>query len=156
MHGIQRTYLYQLLELGSNKFDDNSFGLVHSDFTPKAGYKAIQSLLQLLSDPGPQFHLGDLAFSLSGDLANVHHVLLQKRDRTFYLALWIEVPSYDVNAKRILPMTIQKVIFQTRQAVSMNLYKLDRDGHMERLTLGIGQTQVVDVSDQVAVLEILR
>jgi hypothetical protein len=77
MHGIQRTFLYELVDLGGN-VSDNSFGLVHSDFTPKPGYAAVQGLLQLLSDPGPASKLDTLNFKLSGDLTNVHHLLLEK------------------------------------------------------------------------------
>jgi len=153
MHGVQRTYLYQLLELGNNKFSDNSFGLVHSDFTPKAGYTALRNLLQLFSDPGPPFRLDDLDFSLSGDLANVHHVLLQKRNGTFYLALWVEVPSYDVNTKMFLPVAAHKIVVQTKQRVTMNIHELDGEGLMKTTSPGIGQSRVISVSDRVEVLE---
>ncbi len=157
MHGIQRTYLYELLDLGNKeKFSDNSFGLVHSDFTPKPGYLAIQSLLRLLSDPGPAFKLDRLDFSLSGDLANVDHLLLQKRNGTFYLALWVEQADYDVNAKALLPVPAHRIAIHTDQPLKMEAHELDDQGLMHTTDLGGSQTRMISVYDRVTVLEISR
>ena len=155
MHGIQRTFFYQLLDLGNKeKYSDNSFGLVHSDFTPKAGYRAIQGLLQLLSDPGPPFRLNPLNFELSGDLTNVHHLLLEKRDGTFYLALWVELPSYDVNAKTPLPVAVHKIVVQTKERMEMRVYQFDGDGHISNSPYETQQTRSLDVDDRVSILQI--
>jgi hypothetical protein len=156
MHGIARTYLYQLLDLGSERFSDNSFGLMHPDFSAKLGYNAISSLLKLLSDPGPPFQPGSLDFSLSGDLSNIHHVLLQKRDGTFYLALWLEAPSYDVNAKVSLPIASRNVVLESRQRLTIRILELDDDGFMETLTRTAGQSQAVTLDDRVTVVEMSR
>lgn len=157
LHGIQRTYIYQLLDLGNKeKFPDNSFGLVHSDFTPKPGYLAIQSLLRLLSDPGPAFKLDRLDFSLSGDLANVHHLLLEKRDATFYLALWIEQSGYDVNAKTSLDVPAHQITIRTDQPLKMKVHEFDAHGLMHTADLGRSQTRMISVYDRVMVLEISR
>ena len=153
IHGIQRTYIYELVDLGG-KFPDNSFGLVHSDFSPKAGYRAIKGLLQLLSDPGPPFGSGILNFNLSGDLANVHHLLLEKRNGTFYLALWVEQPSYDVNAKKLLPVAAHKIIVQTGGQAAMRVYHLDVDGNMETSPLESLPMPTLNVDDRVSILEI--
>jgi hypothetical protein len=155
-HGIARTYLYQLLDLGSERFSDNSFGLMHSDFSAKPGYSAVSSLLKLLSDAGPPFQPGSLDFSLSGDLSNVHHVLLQKRDGTFYLAIWLEAPGYDVNAKVVMPIANQKVVLETRQKLTIRILELDDNGFMETLVRTAGQSQAVTVGDRVTVVEMSR
>jgi hypothetical protein len=157
MHGIQRTYLYELLDLGNKeRFRDNSFGLVHSDFTPKAGYSAIQALLQLFSDPGPAFKLDQLNFSLSGDLANVHHLLLEKRNGTFYLVLWVEQPGYDVNAKTYLHVATHEIGIHTGESMRIEAHELDDQGLMHTTNLGTTRTQVVNTCDRVTVLEMSR
>ena len=150
-HGIEKTFIYQLLEEGS-QFPDNSFGLVHSDFTPKPGYTAIENLLHLLSDPGPAVALGSLDYSLSGNLGNIHHTLLEKRNGVFYLAVWVEAPAYDVNAKKILPVATQTVTLQFKQTETVKSYVLDDEGGMTASTLGSGQTQTISVNDRVTVL----
>jgi hypothetical protein len=95
-----------------------------------------------------------LGFTLSGNLANVHHLLLEKRDGSFYLAIWVEQPSYDVNAKKELSVAAQQVTVQTEQPMRTNVHRIDASGNMQTSTLGIGQTQTIEVSDLLTILEI--
>jgi hypothetical protein len=154
-HGIQRTYIYQLLDLGNEgKFSDNSFGLLHSDFSPKPGYDAIQNMIRLLSDPGPAFPTKELEYSLTGDVAGVEHALFEKRDGTFFLALWVEKLSYDVDGKRVLTVAAQNVTVQTKNPMIMNLQTLADDGSMHALAMGVKQTATFAVADKVTILEL--
>jgi hypothetical protein len=153
MHGIKKTYIYELVDIGSG-LRDNGYGLLHSDFSPKPAYNAIKNMLGLLSDPGPAFQTTGLGFTLSGNLANVHHLLLEKRDGSFYLAIWVEQPSYDVNAKKELSVAAQQVTVQTEQPMRTNVHRIDASGNMQTSTLGIGQTQTIEVSDLLTILEI--
>jgi hypothetical protein len=81
-------------------------------------------------------------------------VLLEKRDGTFYLALWIEHSDYDVNAENELSVPVQQVTVQTGQQMSINVHQLDASGSMQTSTLGVGQTQAIEVTDMVMILEI--
>jgi hypothetical protein len=79
-----------------------SFGLIHNDGTPKASYTALKNLIGLLSDPGPAFNTECLVYNIWDRTADVHELLLQKRDGTFYLVLWLELPSTDATtAQRV-------------------------------------------------------
>jgi hypothetical protein len=153
MNGIRKTYIYELMDTGSGQ-EDNGYGLLHSDFSPKPAYNAIMNTLALLSDPGPAFQAGGLNYKLSGNLANVQHLLLEKRNGTFYLAIWVEQPSYDVNAKKELSVTAQQVTVQTAQQMRINVHQIDASGNMHTSSLGLGQTQTIEVSDLLAILEI--
>jgi IPT/TIG domain/Putative Ig domain len=154
MSGIKKTYVYELVDLGSGHGANNGYGLLHSDFSPKPAYNAIKNVLGLLSDPGPAFPASGLNFKLSGNLTNVHHLLLEKRDGTFYLAIWVEQPSYDVNAKKELNVAAQQVTMQTGQPMRTNVHRIDFGGNVQTSTLGVGQTQTIEVSDLLTVLEI--
>ena len=154
MCGIKKTYIYELVDLGSGHGANNGYGLLHSDFSPKPAYNAIKNMLGLLSDPGPAFQASGLNFKLSGNLTNVHHLLLEKRDGTFYLAIWLEQPSYDVNAKKELNIAAQQVTMQTGQPMRTNVHRIDVSGNMQTSTLGVGQTQTIEVSDLLTILEI--
>jgi hypothetical protein len=155
-HGIQRTYIYQLMDMGNeNKFNDNSFGLLHSDFSPKPGYNAIQNVIRLLSDPGPAFRTKELEYSLSGDVTGVQHALFEKRDGTFFLVLWIEKPNYDVDGKKLLTVAAHSLTVQTTNRMTLNLYSLDENGFMHTLAMGVGQTATLNVDDKVTILELL-
>ncbi len=153
MHGIKRTYVYELVDIGANG-GDNNYGLLHSDFSPKPAYTAVKNLLNLLSDPGPSFTPTGLDYTLSGNLTNVHQLLLEKRDGTFYLLLWVEQPSYDVNTKQEIAVPVQKITINTGNSVRINTHTLDITGNMGTSTLGVGQSQTLQVSDMVTVLEI--
>ena len=68
-----------------------------------------KNLLHLLADPGSAAPSGSLAFQLSGATNNLHHTLLQKRDGTFWLALFQETVSYDAKTHRDLEVPLQPV-----------------------------------------------
>ncbi|MGI4791815.1 MAG: hypothetical protein ACRYFS_23580 [Janthinobacterium lividum] len=96
--GIARTFLHELIdEHPDPHHDEQNFGLLRNDWSPKPAFIGITNMIAILQDPGPVFACKDLKYSLSGDLVNVHHLLLQKRDGTYYLALWKEVAGYDPN-----------------------------------------------------------
>jgi hypothetical protein len=104
--GASRSYLYELVDEGTPSSNrENSFGLVRNNGTPKPAFTALKNLLALLADPGPGFVPGRLSYTLSGDLTAVHTTLLQKRNGTFYLALWLEVPSTDALQTRSLTLS---------------------------------------------------
>jgi hypothetical protein len=110
--GMTKAYKYELLDLKPDPgFTDmeRHFGLVRTNGTPKPSFLALKNLLHLLADPGPAAPSSSLAFQLSGATNNVHRTLLQKRDGTFWLALFQEAASYDAKTRRNLevpPATI--------------------------------------------------
>lgn len=127
--GMPRTYAYELIDQkaapasgGSNP--ENHFGLLRNDGTEKPAYVALKNLIGLLEEPpaepgGPLFTPGALNYSLSGETQGVHRLLLQKRDGRFYLVLWQEVPSYDPNTKRSLPVPDKSVTLTLEQPFGM-------------------------------------
>jgi len=110
--GIRRTYQYEFIDEGTDPADpEHHFGLVHFDGTPKPAFTALKNVIALLSDPsGAHFTPGNLNYSLSGASSSIHHTLLEKSDGRFYLAIWQEVPSFNVTTKSDLsvpPVTVQ-------------------------------------------------
>jgi hypothetical protein len=100
---IRQTFVYELINEKEGDNPEWNFGLLRYDGSPKPAFRTLKRLMQLLTDPGPNFSLKSLNYQLSGQLSNVHHTLLQKRDGTFYLILWQEVKSWDkVNKKDII------------------------------------------------------
>ena len=154
LHGIRRTYSYELVDLGSNH-NDGSHGLLHSDFTPKLGYTAIQNLIHLLSDPGPTFTGEKLNFTLSGNLTSIHHLLLEKRDGSFYLTLWVEEPSFDVNGKVATPVSHRRISVQTTQPWKMRVHEIGADDTKTSAIENVRAHQF-EIGDQVTILEMSR
>ena len=48
----------------------------------------------MLEDPGKPFQPTKFEYTLRGDISNIDHALLQKRNGKFYLILWNETSSY--------------------------------------------------------------
>ncbi len=90
-HGINRTYIYELMDESSSE----NYGLMTNTLQPKYSYNALKALTALLDDRGASFSPGKLQYSLTGSTTNVHHLLMQKRDGSFCLALWVNLPVYN-------------------------------------------------------------
>ena len=103
--GIRRTYIYELMdELPQPGVAEMSWGILRSDGTPKPAYTALKNMISLLDDRGPAFTPGGLTPTLSGTTSATRSTLLQKRDGSYYLALWQEKSVYDILAHRDLPI----------------------------------------------------
>jgi hypothetical protein len=100
--GFARTYLYELIDSrpdASLTHPDAHFGLLRNDGSEKPAYKALVNVLRLTRDPGRSFTPGSLDYSIGGNTNRLRQTLLQKRDGTFQLALWVERSSYDTGAR---------------------------------------------------------
>jgi hypothetical protein len=96
--GIVRSYAYELLDERDDpgRTDiEAAFGLLRNDFSKKPAALAIERLIGLLDDPGARFEPGELDYRLQGAPDSIGQVLLQKRDGSFYLALWNKVSVWD-------------------------------------------------------------
>ena len=93
--GVTRTYLYQFLDAGIDGFQ--TYGLIDDALKPKPAYTAVASLIAHLRDPGRPFALTPLTYTLVGS-TRLHHTLLQRRDRSYALALWLSIPSWNTGS----------------------------------------------------------
>jgi len=153
--GIQRTYIYELLTEGGN-----DFGLMRADGSYKPAYYAVSNLLNLLADKGAAFAPGKLNYTLSGGNSNLHHLLLQKRDGSFYLALWVEAQNYDPDAHTNIAVPAQNVTLKLAEPLSIaTRYQWQADGSITTSTLPAvgsipltvtGQLQIIRLNTQSA------
>jgi hypothetical protein len=103
--GIARTFTYELLDQHPDESRENNeanFGLLRNDFSEKPAFVALKRLIALLRDPGPGFKPDSLNYSVEGAPSSLRQVLLQKRDGSFYLALWNEVSVWDPATRKPL------------------------------------------------------
>lgn len=155
--GIERTYLYELIDTYPNPKKDERdmhFGLLRNDGTEKPAYGALENLIGLLEDPGPDFKTRSLDYSLGGNTLSVNRTLLQKRDGRFYLMLWQEVPSYDLETEKNIAVDDRELTLTFNQPIkeaaiyrpNMSESPLERHSSPRRL--------VLEVPDEVLVVEI--
>ena len=132
---IKRAYSYELIDLKPNPERDRpnwNYGLLRYDGTPKPDFIALKNTIALLQDPQniTQTSLKSLNYILKGDTTDINHTLLQKKDGTFYLILWQEVPSFDLETQRDILVTPRslKLLLKTsidRAATYQPIYSLD-------------------------------
>ena len=104
--GVERSYLYEFVDQGNDLTNrEMSFGLVRSDGSDKPAYTSLKNMIAILTDPGPAFATGTLGFTLDGDSSRVERTVLQKRDGRFYLILWQNEKSYDLQARSTITVS---------------------------------------------------
>lgn len=144
--GVARTYLYEFIDTKpdpSLSQYNYHFGLLRNDGSEKPAYFAVKNLLNLLKDSGGAFTPGSLRFELTGQTQNVQQVLLQKRDGTFYLALWVEEESWDRNARRDLAVASRTVNLQVGDAVgTITRYAFSDAGQASPSTLTLANGEL--------------
>ncbi|QRK06224.1 hypothetical protein JQX13_39895 [Archangium violaceum] len=159
LKGMGRTYPYELIdelpnaELNQHEFN---FGLLRNDGTPKPAFTALKNMLGLLKDPGASFTPGSLDYTLTAsNMGDVRNVLLQKRDGTFYLALWLGKPSWDPNAKTEITVPGRAVTLTLPTTIkTATVYTLSDTGDMTSTKKTVAGSLALTLTDRVMFLAI--
>jgi hypothetical protein len=155
LHGIERTYLYELLdtEIPAQGVHDR-YGLCRSDFEPKPAFIAVRSLLHMLDEPAGATIYRNLNLQLTGAPSTLHHMLINKRNGEFYLLLWLEQQGYDVDRKVELP--VQNVRLQARWPGEreITVSRFEDDGTLNTLLTQHGTSVDLSVNDRVTVVRL--
>jgi hypothetical protein len=152
--GEPRTYFYQFADMSPGT-DYNSMGFVTQTGAPKPQYYAIKSLLALLADPGMPFTASRLHFTLNGNLTNLHHILLQKRDGAYYLMYWLEVPGWD--SATSTPINVPSQTFRLNLSTTPSLetkYVYDRNWNLDGSVVTPTQSQSLTATDAISVVRL--
>ncbi len=153
--GIVRTYLYELVDEGATPY--SHFGLLDASGNPKPAFTAVQGLLAHVADPGTAPTLVPLSLGIGG-AASIHHVLLQKRNGTYVLALWNEVSEWNVDqqtaiATAPLPVTLS---FATAPSAIATTTFDDASGTATTQTHATGTVIGVSISGNPTLVDITR
>lgn len=151
--GIRRTFLYELADFPRS----GRYGLLHADGSPKPAFNAVKSLLNLLSDPGPAFTPQHLGYSVDGGDDDLRHMAFQKRDGTYYLALWRAVPGYIVESRQHVAVLPQRITVTTAAPMRvLRKHTWQHDGSLSTTSsLLTTSTFPVDVSDALTMIELV-
>lgn len=118
--GIERTFSYELLDEFPDPLleeKESNFGLLRHDLSRKPAFDALRNTIEILGDPGSPFAPASLDYTLSEggvelpgpESTGLHKVLLQKRDGSFYLALWRISSVWDPQTREPLVPPLQPV-----------------------------------------------
>jgi len=149
--GVVRTFLYELIDdPGGN------YGLLTDSFSPRPAYTAIQNVLSLLKDASFA-QPGKLDYTLAGQTQNVHHLLLQKSDGSFYLAIWLAVQSADPdNPSAAYDVAPQNVTFSANTPLgAATTHVLDDSGNMTSSSTPLtNQSLSISVTDRITLVSL--
>ena len=115
---------------------------------------ALRNLIALLEDPGPAYTPGSLDYSLVKSPADVRQVLLQKRDGSFWLALWREVSVWDeVERKDLYPGSASVTLDLPDPVIEAAVYLPNRSTAATR-TLSAPTSLRLDIGPAVTLVEL--
>jgi hypothetical protein len=156
LHGVSRTYIYELIDQGPATSDDSGhFGLARIDGSRKPAFTALRNLIATAADPGPRVLPQNLQFTLLGGSSNVHHLLMMKRDGSYYLAFWLEEQGYDVNKHVETPVSAEKLtLVASRVFNKIQLLAFSADGSLKAVPLNPSDRISLTATDCVAILRL--
>jgi hypothetical protein len=155
--GFTRTYKYELANEGQSG-REGTLGLLRNDISEKPAFRAVKNLITILSDKGPNFVPGSLNYVLDDSVDNIRQILFQKRDGDFYLMIWLELPSWDVNAYKDLYPPAQEVLLtllNNHNISSATLYAFNNTSDVNTSMLPINNNQVtLSVTDKINIIKL--
>ncbi|MBE9190684.1 hypothetical protein IQ230_10025 [Gloeocapsopsis crepidinum LEGE 06123] len=164
--GIARTCSYEFLdEWDAPRNREANFGLLRNDLSPKPAYTALKNVIALLKDPGTNFKLSSLDYTLNVTSPEgynrrryVKTLLLQKRDGDFYLVLWHDISNGDttsVPVREIEPPQMPTQIQLNTPISNATVYSLDDLGNMSMYNTTMnGKTINLDVTDKAMIVKL--
>lgn len=156
--GVVRTCQYELVD-EDKQGREGLFGFLRLNVTEKPAFRAVKTLIALLSDRGPDFKPNSLNYAFDGNINNIRHMLLQKRTGTFYLIFWLEVASWDVVTKTDLYPPSQQVILTIlsnyNNASNATVYAFDNNADLNSFIVPIENYQVqLNATDKISIIEL--
>ncbi len=116
--GIERTYIFQLLNYRNEPTDpDSNFGLLRHDWSPKPAFTALKNLLTMVGTSGPAA-VSRLPYGVAGDTSDLRRLVLQKGDGSHLLILWRTASAYDRDNRRDLVVVPKRYTVTLPSAVS--------------------------------------
>jgi hypothetical protein len=109
---VERIFIYSLVD------DVKPYGLVRNNLEKRPAFFAVKHLLSALADPGEPFFPKAFPCTLSGGTADIHSLVLGKRNGEIDLLLWQEVPSWNIETKQELKPEPVRITVTFPRAVS--------------------------------------
>ena len=90
LDACKRGWTYTFIYMLRDSPGQGAWGLVHNDYSPKPSATFLHNLTTILADKPADFSPAKLDFTIPAEPAAVHHLLMQKSDGAFALAIWAE------------------------------------------------------------------
>lgn len=154
MHGYQETFVYELMD---DPTSSAGYGLLRTDMTEKPAFIGLSNMLHLLSDSESAFTPGKLSFLISGGDSNLNHLLFQKSDGSYWLALWLEEPGWDPATSTPLKVTPENIgieLDSTHKTVTNYQFNSSGGNYAFDQPMSNGWASLT-VTDQISIIKIV-
>jgi hypothetical protein len=155
--GITRTYKYELVNEGQPG-REGVFGLLRNDISEKPAFRAVKNLIGILSGRGSDFTPDSLNHVFDGSVNDIRHSLFQKRDGDFYLMIWLEFTSWDVNKNIDLYPPTQGVLLtllNNHNIYNATLYAFNNTADVNTSDLLINNNQIsLHITDKINIVKL--
>jgi hypothetical protein len=152
--GIARTFIYQLADHGGD--EGGGMGLLEEDGTEKPAWRELAALMDELDDRAGAGKVPALEIAFEGETENLESTLFARRDGSYRLVLWLEVPSYDPKAGREIDVAAQAVTLKLPASFrARRLMTFDDTGSAHVRTIG-GSTPRLAIGDNLSIVDIAR
>ncbi len=154
LYGEPRTYFNVLTDNLANVVFGN-LGLLHQDGTPKIQFTALGNLVRLLADPGTAPRPTRLTLTITGATADVHHLTLARRDGTYDILLYRELPCWDHFKHVPIVVDPESIHITVPGMKRAELYKYNSAFAFDGSTIAVGangQSASFAISDSISVL----
>ncbi|HTJ27024.1 MAG TPA: hypothetical protein VMA36_12775 [Candidatus Limnocylindria bacterium] len=151
--GVVRTYTYELVDESDDSYV--SYGITDQSGNPKPAYTAMKNLIAHLADPGASFSPTPLAYTLTVP-SSVHHTLLERRNGSYALVIWVEEPDWDPDTDTALPVATATATLQfTNTPHSVTATTFNDTGNVSTAPLAVtANSATLTVSDNVTIVDI--
>ncbi|MGF1492533.1 MAG: hypothetical protein ACFBSC_08790 [Microcoleaceae cyanobacterium] len=163
--GIQRAYSYELIDLKPNPEHDQpnlNYGLLRSDGTRKSDFVAVRNLIQILQDVSEitdvsqhQKHPSP-SYTLEGEDYRTRSILLEGKRNAFYLILWQDVSSFDLEQKKDLQVPEQEITIVFEPKVSQAFTYLPIDSIEPKSSFSQRHRLSVEVPDHPLIVKLVN
>ena len=143
--GYFRSFKYELL--------GNQWGLLRNDLSERPSFAAMKNLITLLRDPAAAAP-GSLELSIHGAPADLRCVLLRKSDGSFWLLLWRETPSWDVERKRDLAPPPAAITLALAQPAARAVVFLPGRAQKAQQEFAAPRTLALSVDDELMLVQL--
>ncbi len=152
LHGEPRTYINVLADNPKDAIFGH-LGLLHANGTSKPQFVALSSLIHLLADPGSAPKSTKVSYTISNATSDVHHILLARRDGSYDLLIYREMPCWDHYKNAPISVSSENVSLAIPGVKHSVLYKYNSSYGFSSSTLAINKATVrFPVTDSIAVL----
>ncbi len=160
---LGKGFYYQLIDPYQNPANTVTglhFGLLDASMRRKPSFYAVRNTMHVMCDNPLGFAPQSLRYTLSGNLSNVRTLLYQKKNRAFYLMIWIEKQSFNqrqpvINPPQAVSIRFDQPIQQVRTFLPTGLTGGIASGNLPKQTYSQPAALALNAIDAITVLEIV-